>query len=284
MKIRSMSILSAAALACTAATAPADITYTDLFTLGKPAGYSYAGPYPSDSVHLAANGQVVGYGIDANNQSHALLWNAANPNGLLLGPSNNDTQAFGTNGTQQVGQNMSGQAILWSGTPASAVTLNTTNYFPAEALDVQNGQIVGQGTPRNGSSPHALLWTSANSAPIDLNPTGYSSSIALGTDGSNQAGYVDIGSESHAALWTGSAESFVDLNPAGFDRSSATATRNGQQVGSAAIGLPNTSAHAMLWNGSASASRRRSSKSCATPCAARSTKCATSRSRSWTWP
>ena len=40
-----MSILSAAALACTAATAPADITYTDLFTLGKPAGYSYAGTY-----------------------------------------------------------------------------------------------------------------------------------------------------------------------------------------------------------------------------------------------
>jgi hypothetical protein len=47
---------------------------------------------------------------------------------------------------------------------------------------------------------------------IDLTPSGFMSSIARGTNGTQQVGYGMIGDSGRALLWSGSADSFVDLH------------------------------------------------------------------------
>ena len=54
--------------------AHADYTYTDLYTLGMPAGFS---SIATDVSRPAADGQVVGYGTTTGNNTHALLWNGS---------------------------------------------------------------------------------------------------------------------------------------------------------------------------------------------------------------
>ncbi|MGN6625519.1 MAG: PEP-CTERM sorting domain-containing protein [Tepidisphaeraceae bacterium] len=235
----------AAALAC-CATARAQITYTDLFTLGKPAGYTFAGPYPSDAFHNIANGQVSGYGFGSQG-NHALLWSSSSPNGMDFGPG----EMLGTNGTQQFGA-VNGRAALWDGTPSSLVLLpQFASLSSDEAVDARNGQIVGQSLTSTFQEPHAVLWSSASASPIDLTPAGSTYSSAIATDGAHQIGFASpptLGP--HAALWSGSSDSFVDLNPSGFSDSEAFQIRNGQEVGIArATGASHSSA--MLWNGTA---------------------------------
>ena len=80
-----------------------------------------------------------------------------------------------------------------------------------------------------------MLWNGLAAAPIDLNPTdlGFQSSEAIGTNGTQQVGYGNIGlpggnvGPTHALLWSGSADSAVDLNPTnilGITDSAAVAT------------------------------------------------------------
>ncbi|MGN6506027.1 MAG: hypothetical protein ACTHM6_10745, partial [Tepidisphaeraceae bacterium] len=192
MSRRHAALSLAAALAC-CATARADITYTDLFTLGKPAGYSYAGPYTTDGVHVIAAGQVSGNGSGADNTSHALLWTASNPAGVDFDPPLSNAYMLGTNGTQQFGSNGAQRAMLWNNSPSSAVLLPqvSPNSFD-EAIDVRKGQIVGRSSASFGSLPHAVLWASSNSSAIDLNPEGYNPSIASATDGSQQVGEANL--------------------------------------------------------------------------------------------
>ncbi|MGN6726633.1 MAG: hypothetical protein ACTHLZ_11990, partial [Tepidisphaeraceae bacterium] len=258
MSRRHAALSLAAALAC-CATARADITYTDLFTLGKPAGYSYAGPwYGPDSVHVIANGQVSGYGTETGVRNHALLWTKANPNGVDFTPSadQSDYELLGTNGTQQFGINSLGQALVWTGTPSSAILLprSSPSLFQSwdEPLDMHGGQVVGKSFMQSSDTNHATLWTSVTAAPIDLNPAGYISSIAVGTDGSHQTGSTNVPAGSvHAALWSGSSDSFKDLNPMGYSDSEAVAVNNGEEVGVASIIFGQNHGHAMLWKGSA---------------------------------
>jgi hypothetical protein len=166
----------------TAARAAA-ITYTDLYTLGRPTGFSSVVP---TGYQQAAGGQVVGYGSGTGTagNNHALLWSAAAPSGVDLNPTNlgafTASTAYGTDGTRQVGS--------------------------------------GFGTA-TGSANHALLWSGTAASAVDLHPTllpGLSSSFALGSGGTQQVGYgygTATGSNPHALLWTGSAASAVDMNP-----------------------------------------------------------------------
>jgi hypothetical protein len=80
------------------------------------------------------------------------------------------------------------------------------------------------------------------------------SSVAYGTNGSQQVGYgpvVESESNYHAILWSGTAASAVDLNPSGYDRSIAFGISGSQQVGFARVSGTLEEGHAMLWSGTA---------------------------------
>lgn len=121
---------------------------------------------------------------------------------------------------------------------------------------VSAGQIVGTGSPTDGSFFHALLWTAAGF--VDLNPTnlsGINKSFTSGTNGTQQVGdgIFDNGIN-HALIWTGTAASAVDLNPTnltGYNDSGANAINGTQQVGFGAGSATGGNHHAMLWAGTA---------------------------------
>jgi autotransporter-associated beta strand protein len=238
-----------------------------------------------------AAGQTVG-----SVGSHAELWTGAaiapvslNPVGAL------SSAALGTDGSKQVGWAVPGStaagtsgvpgstnAMVWSGSAASAMNLNPAGYASSEAYGVNGLQVVGTGERLTNtgtistSQNVALLWPSlASTTPattaVNLNPAGFSSSAALGTDTTNQVGYgipTVVGLQPvspHALLWSGTASSAVDLNPAGFSGSYANAVGSSpvldppggaspplgggtQEVG---YGYTGGKTHALLWTGSA---------------------------------
>src|SRR5258706_5376244 len=105
-----------------AGSARAAITYTDLYTLGTPAGFDSAGP---SGFIRAAGGQVVGVGsgpATGNINYHALLWTPSATSGIDLNPTGfTSSQTNSTSGTQQVGLGSGPRtgnnlhALLWSG-------------------------------------------------------------------------------------------------------------------------------------------------------------------------
>jgi hypothetical protein len=124
------------------------------------------------------------------------------------------------------------------------------DFSSAGGVGVSADQFVGFDSPTGESDFHALLWTVAGA--IDLNPTGISSSIANGTNGTQQVGSGfgnATGDNIHALLWTGTASSVVDLNPTGYSASLAYGTNGSQQVGRALF--DGAIYHAILWNGTA---------------------------------
>lgn len=135
-------------------------------------------------------------------------------------------------------------AIVWSTGSPNPLDLDPTGTS-SQALGTSGTQQVGMVSNFNGD--HAALW---NSAPghLDLNPAGFKSSIAYGTNDSQQVGNgVTTSNQFHALMWNGSAASAIDLHPAGFQSSGAYATDGITQVGGARV----DQTHAALWSGSA---------------------------------
>jgi len=240
-----------------AGSARAAITYTDLYTLGTPSGFDFAGPAGFNPI---AGGQVVGYGsgTGTGGNNHAVLWTPAVPGGTDLNPAGfTSSRMSGTSGAQQVGEGQTSSqnhALLWSGTTASAVDLNPAGFDDSRAEGVGGTQQVGFGTPTSGTLAHALLWTGTSASAVDLNPAGFIVSRSLDTSGTQQVGSASAsptGDNEHAMLWSGTAASAVDLNPAGFDVSLASGVRNTQQVGSGSGSASSFNTHALLWTGSA---------------------------------
>ena len=212
-------------------------------------------------------GQQVGRGAGSSTggSDHALLWNGTAASAVDLNPSSlgfNSSEAYGTNGSQQVGwgDTYYSHALLWNGTAASAVDLNPSGlgFIYSQAFATNGSQQVGLGFGNNGpNESHAILWSGSAASAIDLNPSGFFDSIACGIspDGTQQVGDANtLGSGNyHAMLWTGTAASAIDLNPSslGITSSEAFASNGSQQVGwgtsSALINNP----HAMLWSGTA---------------------------------
>jgi hypothetical protein len=219
----------------------------------------------------ATNGsQQVGYGLNsASGNYNALVFNGTSASEVNLEPTNLSgcigSQAYGTNGSQQVGEAFGPssefwpQAMLWSGTPGSAVNLNPVGITNSVAYGLDATQQVGYGWGSSTSgADHALLWTSSAGTAVDLNPNFFGAatqSVAVSVSGSDQVGYEYAATDQdHAVLWTGSVASAVDLNPtdlSGINYSAAYATNGIDQVG---YGYNNTtiiSGNALLWSGTA---------------------------------
>lgn len=187
--------------------------------------------------HEISGTQVVGYGggtaTVGPDAFHALLWTTvAASSAVDLNPSQlgfTASQAFATNGSQQVGVaaadfgdlDSNGDAILWQSTASSAVNLNPSGFSESIADNIGGGQEVGYGLWKGETD--AIVWSGTAASAIDLSPTnlsGYTLSEALATNGSQQVGYgnLDTGTEPEALAWSGTANSAVnlqDLLPAG---------------------------------------------------------------------
>lgn len=179
-------------------------SYATLWTSNSSINLNPAGFSQSHGLGIAGN-QQVGWGY-LGPDYHALLWYGSAASVVDLTPTNlagfTETQAFATNGTQQVGR--------------------------------------GSG-PGTSNINHALLWSGAPNTTVDLHPTNLTAFVASGAtgiSGTQVVGYGLIGTASnyvtHATLWSGTANSAVDLHPAnlaGFDNSYAYATNGSRQVG-----------------------------------------------------
>jgi autotransporter-associated beta strand protein len=142
-------------------------------------------------------------------------------------------------------------AMMWSGTAASAVNLNPTGYNSSAATAISGSNIVGYGVPAAVNHYHAMLWSGSSSV-TDLNPSGFTSSFANAITGTQIVGY-GIGStgDTNAIYWNGSsASSAVDLelpsSSPGFIPSTVALGVGGPEQ----VGYGNT-VQALLWTGTA---------------------------------
>ncbi|MEW6125851.1 MAG: hypothetical protein AB1757_02205 [Acidobacteriota bacterium] len=168
-------------------------------------------------------------------------------------------RALGTDGVQQVGygQQVLGPnvfsgpfAVVWTGTAASAVSLNPPNSSTSEAKGVAGGQQVGYAY----SPARAMLWTGTAASAVNLHPAGFSASQANATNGTQQVGFAiqavaGLAGNNHAMVWSGSVASAVDLHqflPFGYISSTANAIdAAGNIVGTATTTSGNT--RAIMW-------------------------------------
>jgi hypothetical protein len=149
-------------------------------------------------------------------------------------------------------------AFLWNGSASTAVNLNPAG-FSSDAWGTDGVNQVGAGiSTTTGNLPHALLW-SGSASDKDLNPSGWVGSLAMAVQGNQEVGWgvpTQVGDSSFqndprdAVLWNGSATSYTDLSPAGFSYSEALGTNGSQQIG---VGFVTSSSEsqAFLWNGTA---------------------------------
>jgi hypothetical protein len=161
-------------------------------------------------------------------------------------------------------------AFKWSGTAASFVDLNPSNFTTTTALASADTVVLGvPGTAQvgdgfgpivTGNNNHALVWRGTAASLVDLTPTGFDVAYGKGVAsannafGSTQVGYgsgsTTTGDANHAFLWSGTAASRVDLHPAsGYTESFALAVAGSVQVGYGTT--PSEDDHALLWTGSA---------------------------------
>lgn len=219
-----------------------------LYPLTPPVGIG--DPFLYATPQYAFGNQMVGYGT-LNGQTQGFLWNGSAASAVELTPANigiTSAVITSTNGVEQGGTG-DGYALLWSGTAASTVVLNSVGYTSAGVNGLGGGQQVGSAIPLGGSAfdSHAMLWTGSASSAVDLNPThlaGVETSVADATDGVNQVGSTGVAEGGRALLWSGTADSAIDLTPQpGNPDAAALGVYGNQQVGYI------DSAYACLWNG-----------------------------------
>jgi uncharacterized membrane protein len=143
--------------------------------------------------------------------------------------------------------------MLWSGTAASAIDLNSSGFRFSLAYAVNGSQQVGIGNgAATGNNNHAILWSGTAASAVDLNASGYLSSYAFSTNGLQQVGDgwgPATGGYDHAILWSGTAASALDLHQflsSGYQHSYAKGINaNGDVVGYAFDG--SRIAHPIVW-------------------------------------
>jgi hypothetical protein len=242
------------AAAPTAAQA-ANYVAIDLYTLQAPAGL------PVIAASDAVAGQVGGDGraTQFDTSTHALLWPGPSGTAVDLSPAGFTSSVInGITPAQQVGEGSTitgiEHALLWNSTATSAIDLHPValGFTYSRAFATSGKQQVGAVSNINQSGTgHAALWTGTAASAVDLNPAGYDFSLAVATNGSQQAGTGYLpSSTAHAMLWSGTAASAVDLHPAsGYSLSHALGVGGGHDVGDAVTTSGFT--HAMLWSGTA---------------------------------
>jgi hypothetical protein len=149
-------------------------------------------------------------------------------------------------------------ALLWGGTPNSAVDLNPEGFLESYAVATDGTNQVGTGYSDQASGSEALLWSGTAASAVVLSAD-YQNTFAVGVRGNEQVGYGFNGSGSfaeqkHAMLWAGTAASGVDLSPSlpfDFYDTYAFGTNGIQQVGYGNDSADDLQFHALLWNGTA---------------------------------
>jgi hypothetical protein len=245
---------------------PAGTAYTAIVLYGLQGATAAATP---GALFYATPSMVVGTVTSSSfSGEHAALWNTSGvitdlqPTAL---PTIQTSQANRADGTQEGGYGIvssSGMqdALLWTGSAASAIDLSPTNltgFGSTSVGGVGGGEQVGIGLLGSTATRHALLWKGSSASAVDLEPTvltGFTNSQAENTDGTYQVGEAfgasGQGSE-HAMMWNGTAASAVDLQSTklGLTGSSAVAVTNGEEVG---YGYSSTTnGEALVWHGTA---------------------------------
>jgi hypothetical protein len=212
-----------------------------------------ASGYTTSGAYGVGGTQQAGFGKTTSNREHAMVWTGGADSFIDLHPASGFTQsiAYGTSGTQQVGSGTTTggaqHALLWSDSASSVIDLHPSAFTATQAFAASGAQQVGAGRgPTTGLGLHALLWNGSADSYVDLHPGGrFTSSVALGTDGEHQVGYVGSGV---AWVWSGSAESGINLHallPIGYSFSIATSV-SGNTVYGYGMG-PTGAYHALAW-------------------------------------
>lgn len=196
-------------------------------------------------------GQQVGFGVRLvyiSTTQHAMLWNGSAATAVDLHPfAYPYSKALGVHNGQQVGYvssapypglnldtpgyHTTSQAMLWSGSAASAVNLHPAGltFTSSEAL-ATNGVQQG-GWVYSLAGQHAVIWSGTADSVVDLHPAGYTDSKVIAMTATQQVGEgwtgpaYAAGSVRHALVWQGTAASAIDLNqylPAGYTNAVAT--------------------------------------------------------------
>ncbi len=170
-----------------------------------------------------------------------------------LQPStSNSSFAQGNNGSQQVGYAYFGsgpQAVLWSGTSQSWISLNTAGADQSLAFAIDGSQQAGH--LRFGNRFRATVWSGSAASAVNLHPgSDTTDSLVWGAGDGQQVGVFRSGSTDNdrPSVWSGTAASWVDLNPTGGQFGQATGASNGQQVGRVFV---DGTFRASLWSGTA---------------------------------
>ena len=152
------------------------------------------------------------------------------------------------------------KAALWSsGTAASYVNLQPSNWDQSIALGVsgntQVGWVVSMTSDVTFYGPHASRWTGTAASFLDLQPVGVLTSQAAAVAGEIVVGTVtfypynmDSVYPVHAAIWSGDGSTFIDLEAAvgaNWATSSATGIHS-DSTGTTVVG--SCDAGAILWH------------------------------------
>ena len=204
--------------------------------------------YFSEATSIAGDQQVgyVDYSFHGNGSGytyiiHSALWHGTPESYVDLHPNfpeanwpgDQRSKTFDTDGTSQVGYTNfyvpdpaggyrnETRAILWYGTPESAVILHPADWDASYAYGVKNGTQVGYGLQTAGMTPSmALVWHGSAQSLIILGE-----GSALDTNGTTHVGNVASGYSSHAFRWDGDSGDGFDLHnllPPGFTNSGAS--------------------------------------------------------------
>lgn len=237
--------------------------------LGLPLFGQYTGknvtPTGSSSA-LTSTSSAGGSAVGGNGLGHAILYDSNLDQTTDLNPLGAyGSIAKGTDGIEQVGYSRNYayyNCTIWKGSAASAVLLLPSGASGSWCLGTDGGREIGWDYRPFYiyATQHAILWSGSANAYVDLHAGGATYSRGRAIHGSEQVGEIDSvastdpenGSmyNSQAVLWHDTAATMLFLNPAGYVASSALAT-NGSQEGGWARATNNSTAHAMMWSGSA---------------------------------
>jgi len=185
----------------------------------------------------------------------AAIWAGSPDTVTLLHPAGSSaSEVHGVFGGQQAGFAQFGNslhAMLWSGTPDSAVDLGPSSAYQdaqADAIsaDQQAGYVVTFDLGR-----HAALWTGSADSLVDLNPSGFSNTQATAVLNDQQVGFgfgTATGGHTHALVWSGTASSVLDLHqflPGDCTDSYASGIDSDGTI--AGRGQCASGTHAMIW-------------------------------------
>ena len=148
-------------------------------------------------------------------------------------------------------------AAVWSGSGSKPVDINPpiVNFAESWVNGGNGNDLAGYGITDQGGYfgvPHALLWSGPTFAWKDLNPAGDQASHAYAVDTRHVVGSGET-TALHALMWPlANTSSPIDLHPgSAYTSSEALGLYGARQVGYAVTASSPSTAHAILWNGSA---------------------------------